>query len=542
MGSEPLPYHISARLGTSGIQETACSCPYDWGGDCKHIVALLLTYLHEPESFEGRPTLDTSLQDRSKDDLIDLIKQMVERYPDLQRFVDRPAPAAVIEDGRPVDTQAFRKELHYALNNFGGWGDRTAEFTLREITRTAKRFATQGDWKNAVSIYCAIVEECVAVDGAPVDDEGEYSYAFADVLGQLAECLEQPAVVENEVERRKVLNALLMAYIWDVDFGGVGISDDVPDYVETHARPDDLTAIRKQIIAAQQHTARNSYSMWGVRVYEEFLMRLDGLEQVDPEITLKRLRDGGHYQLLAEKLLELKRPDEALTVMREHLTLPYEQLQMAYLLVTYSHDDLAIQMAEESLQQTHNPQLADWLIGLYRQRGDHESLLRWELKQMQSNPDVVYYAGLKPAAQTLGNWEMVQAQVLKDLEAQGRYDTLVQIYLYDEEWDKAWETLPKVKTSTTYLWGGSSLEFEVAQKTRHARPARAIPVYMKHARSQINRVDRRGYASAAELLHVVRELYDQMGDEETWLERITELREEFANRPALQDEWDKAGL
>jgi catalase-peroxidase len=29
----------------------SCSCPYDCGGECKHIVALLLTYLHQEEEF-----------------------------------------------------------------------------------------------------------------------------------------------------------------------------------------------------------------------------------------------------------------------------------------------------------------------------------------------------------------------------------------------------------------------------------------------------------------------------------------------------------
>jgi uncharacterized Zn finger protein len=51
-GSQYEPYRVSATMGDKGIIETDCSCPYDWGGICKHIVALLLMWIHEPEAFE----------------------------------------------------------------------------------------------------------------------------------------------------------------------------------------------------------------------------------------------------------------------------------------------------------------------------------------------------------------------------------------------------------------------------------------------------------------------------------------------------------
>ena len=38
-GSEYEPYQISVTLNAKGIEKTSCTCPYDWGGICKHIVA-----------------------------------------------------------------------------------------------------------------------------------------------------------------------------------------------------------------------------------------------------------------------------------------------------------------------------------------------------------------------------------------------------------------------------------------------------------------------------------------------------------------------
>jgi uncharacterized Zn finger protein len=120
-GSDYAPYHIRVVLDEAGnIDAASCTCPYDWGGDCKHIVALLLTYLHEPESFEARAPVQDTLSARSKQDLIALIRQMVEQYPDLQAFIDRPVPGQQVAN-QPVDTEPFRRELRQAVRTFGDW-------------------------------------------------------------------------------------------------------------------------------------------------------------------------------------------------------------------------------------------------------------------------------------------------------------------------------------------------------------------------------------------------------------------------------------
>jgi uncharacterized Zn finger protein len=64
-GSEYAPYEVSATLAQHGIAAVACTCPYDHGGACKHIVALLLTYVHEPQTFHVIPPLETLLAGRS---------------------------------------------------------------------------------------------------------------------------------------------------------------------------------------------------------------------------------------------------------------------------------------------------------------------------------------------------------------------------------------------------------------------------------------------------------------------------------------------
>lgn len=89
-GSRYKPYHVSVYLNVGGdIDHVRCTCNYEFEGDCKHIVALLLTYIYEPNAFQERPTIETILQELSREDLVMLITEMVERQPKLQAMVDR---------------------------------------------------------------------------------------------------------------------------------------------------------------------------------------------------------------------------------------------------------------------------------------------------------------------------------------------------------------------------------------------------------------------------------------------------------------------
>ncbi|HEX3053165.1 MAG TPA: hypothetical protein VHP83_21075 [Aggregatilineaceae bacterium] len=139
-GSDYAPYHIRVILDDTGdVDAASCICPYDWGGNCKHIVSLLLTYLRKPELFEAREPVQDALSARSKEDLIALIRQMVELYPDLQAFIDRPVLGQQPQH-QPVDTEPFRRELRRAVRTFGEWGDRTAEHTVYSVANAAERF------------------------------------------------------------------------------------------------------------------------------------------------------------------------------------------------------------------------------------------------------------------------------------------------------------------------------------------------------------------------------------------------------------------
>lgn len=87
-GSAYRPYRVQVRFDKKGIVEAACTCPYDWGGLCKHQVALLLTYIRLPESIKIRNPVAELLVDWNKEELIGVIADMVDRHLELYGLLD----------------------------------------------------------------------------------------------------------------------------------------------------------------------------------------------------------------------------------------------------------------------------------------------------------------------------------------------------------------------------------------------------------------------------------------------------------------------
>jgi hypothetical protein len=82
---------VEATLGPKGIVADDCSCPI--GGRCKHVAALLYTWIDDPDAFTTMDDVDTLLAKRSQAELTDLIHKMIDRYPDLV-LLELPLPGA----------------------------------------------------------------------------------------------------------------------------------------------------------------------------------------------------------------------------------------------------------------------------------------------------------------------------------------------------------------------------------------------------------------------------------------------------------------
>ncbi len=175
-GSEFTPYCVSVELTPTGIADAECSCPYDWGGDCKHIVALLLTYVHEREEIHSVEPILTALAEKPRATLLNVISELLKREPSLvpivktytddrteSEFGDAPTASASTVVASATTT-VYREQIDRLF------GDGFLEQhqlnkvieQLTELVRQAESLAQAGATEFALSILYALIHQSTA--------------------------------------------------------------------------------------------------------------------------------------------------------------------------------------------------------------------------------------------------------------------------------------------------------------------------------------------------------------------------------------------
>lgn len=542
VGSHGEVYQIRVKLVGNNIQETTCTCPYDWGDTCKHIIALLLTYLHKPESVARRQPVPALLAEHSQAQLIDLITQIVRRYPDVYYLLQRPIPSGQ-GDITPQVIETIKTELRQKLNDideydygYGGYDLNTETMiTIQEYLALAERYITNGNWAAAEKLIIAINE----VIFSPEYEHLHYESLFPEVLQLIANVLRiglaQQEIAQQQAQRQQILTHLLTIYTYCLETESEHLYDGIEDTLLQYAKPEDFPLIRHKFEALE---SRYDYSY----VFAEFSMRLDALDNVDVEVTLQQLRAKGFNELVIQKLLELNRVEEAIQVISATENHPRTLVYGISMLHLAGHSEPAIQIAEAQLAKQYSESLIGILENIYRSQNNYDGLLKLAIQRFYERPEVHTYAEIKPLARQLNAWDTTRPKLIAYLEKLNKPNLLIHIYLHDEDFTAAlrlFRSLPKV---STHHYNYTSLGWQVAQAVRFAEPMFSLPYYQDRIHQLIEYRTRSYYAEAVGLLKEVLQIYETDGDYDSFYAFINELKLQYKTLRAFHDELKRAGF
>jgi len=89
-GSDIHPYVVEVRFSDDGVERVECTCPYHEGTWCKHAAAVLLGALEaEDISTPESARVAELVRSLDRDALIELLKDVVERIPDLLDVIEQ---------------------------------------------------------------------------------------------------------------------------------------------------------------------------------------------------------------------------------------------------------------------------------------------------------------------------------------------------------------------------------------------------------------------------------------------------------------------
>jgi hypothetical protein len=181
-GTRDRPYRVWAKLAGGRVASADCSCPVGDGGGCKHVAAVLLAYLDDPDRFAQVDDLDASLQKRDKAELIALVKQMVRRAPELETLLAAPLPGFGKAKATPAVFRRQATDVIRGMNPYDEWAGSEIAEGLGEILEIGRAFEDGNDPESAAAVYQGVAS-------AVVDEEIDYLGGHdgdPDVAGELA--------------------------------------------------------------------------------------------------------------------------------------------------------------------------------------------------------------------------------------------------------------------------------------------------------------------------------------------------------------------
>jgi uncharacterized Zn finger protein len=539
-GSQDETYRLRVELSRGWVKEASCTCPYDWGGDCKHIVALLLTYLHQPEDFQERVNLADLLRALEKDALVDLLLRLVRNDPDLYNditiFVNAArqaltarseaqidAPKSSKPEKRPtlVSETVYRKRVKRILkqssyDDDGEWGS-APEFLddLEEIRQEALNSLGTDDADGALIILRVLLEETIGDFYEESDHEGYYAGFIQDLGLPMAE-----AVLSAELNKEE--RDQLYVFVDDL------LDDLNSDFVEVSELSIILVALEYGWDSLPDRDTQ-----WDEMDEEEWML-LSDLEQARLNV-LERQGNTEIFLQLAEKtspsrytlkLLETGQIEAALAAC-QRFELDHASLTVARKLYEAGRVREALELAERGLGYQGNSayELATWLAPLQEKHGKPDAALSTYRTAFGRRPSIDVYRKIKRLSGS--NWEKERKVIIQEIEPRHGEELWVDIHIEESDWDAA------IALAEKSSWSPHLLE-KVAEALIPHRPDWVIATSIKQAEDLILKTQSNLYPAAAKWLLKARKAYQHENQMVRWEDYINNLRSTYSRRPALQ--------
>jgi uncharacterized Zn finger protein len=534
-GSQYDPYTVRVTLDESGIAATECTCPYDWGGICKHIVAVLLYYIHEVEAVTEKRPLELLLADLSANELRQLIQRTAESRPDLVNVIEQElewlAPDTA-ESGRPaptVDLNSIRREMSKDFRLAGqstdyGYHDYYDDgpyFDADEIIRPhldkVAQLLDAGDLLQAEQVAVAIME--AFNDGLMELDEWLYEYNEETINGALVEIelaiaavilSSDPSAAEREVWLEQIAE-------WENDLGELAVLTTVIEQGWDY--PPLVAAMQGKLTKHGAWDADEEVPYFANELTQVRLAILRRQERYDEYLNLA-LAEGQHT-LYVDMLFYMGQVEKAVEEAKKLFVYPQQVLALAQQLVSVSEMAVALDLAAFGLTLTEKlsmAELAEWTSDRALAATNLPLALQAAETAFRSRPNLANFQRAEAAAGAA--WPTVRQQLLDFLATTTPWDIAgkVDVYLHEGLLKEAMAAVDQ----SNFYYLDNTVE-RVIEATREQYPDWGIACYKKQAARIMNEGKAKYYETAASHLKKARDIYVQHGRLAEWQAYLDEI-------------------
>ncbi len=526
-GNHYKPYQVNISFENEELNTFYCSCPYDYGGICKHQVATLLVCLREPQKLESRSTIDEILDRLNEVQTQALIQKLVAKKPelidDIEYFADRIAPPVTVSASQTesttrkvtVNANKIRSQVYHIIRDaerafeYGEYEEEDiATEEVENLIDEVQEFINQGDNWNAITMLTAITEACVE-NWHFVE---EYGIECDDVAYTLNQVWTEVILDTKDISQAEKVDLETNFELWRNEWG---------DYFDMAK-----TALSQgwEYTPLQQILQGNIVSLWSGEIphYADrlALLRLQILKQQNKFTEYLYLADA--TGLVAEyltMLASLDRVSEAMEYAQSKMNTMEQALAFSKSLVYEQNAQAeALAIAKRGLNLPGNCQhnLAAWMGEVAEEIGDTATAIEGKIKAFQEEPSFSKYRKIEELAAE--NWINIKQKVLAALaksSSWGIKEAKVDIYLYEGLIDKA----ISVVKDTNY----NHLIKKVMDAAMSTHSDWVISNASKRAESIMNEGKAKYYDTAIEWLKKVRQAYISEDRKREWSDYRTKL-------------------
>lgn len=515
-GSEPEPYVVTLAWDGSRPADARCTCPYDKGGWCEHIVATLLSLMHHPASIEERISVPDLLRPLDTDTLRMLVIRLVESDPSLAHQLEAQvglltsevsSMAATSRDSappEPVDVEALRRELRSLFQGLGRGGSWSVGTISGEVDRMLERAwgrIHSGAGRSALPALEVITDEVWSSYEHLDDSDGEEVVLFEGIGNAWAEALLSPDVTIQDRQRWSV-----RLENWHAELANYGLDegfDAAVQAVEQGWEDPTLTGILQ---------GQGGELQGGIRESALVTARLNILERGGRWDEYLRFADAADRVVAsATMLMKLGRINEAVTLGLEHLSTTQDALTLAQALHQRQELWRALEIARHGMAlDVPKAMLAAWAGELAATLGDTTLALAASEIAFREGPTLDRYQRVRELSGD--DWPLHRDVLLNHVRASlGGYGyprEPAEIFLYEGLIDDA---IAAVNAGVS-----SSKLDKVVDAAIASRPEWVIATCRREAESIMDREKAEYYTSAAYWEGRARGAYREAGREADW--------------------------
>jgi len=539
-GSGYEPYIVQVKFAEQKVSSTDCTCPYDWGGDCKHIIATLLYFCRQRDDIEQRPAVADLIADLNREQLADIIVDLSTSHPAIIDEIERHIPlvktseSALSTPALPqIDTNLLRRQIKAELRTsiktgYDSWGeeafyDSDLSAALEPVIEQAQAYIDRGEAHYALTILEAAT---IAWEDGIDSMDGYVRDSFEDVAGEFTAELghmwtEALLMADLNPEEQQQWKETLDEMAKTI-FGGSSLEIAATAAEHGWTYPPLVAAMQGNI--TEKGAWEDEAPFFADELAQIRLRILAQREKFQEYLNLAQAES--QFMLYLHMLIKQGQSDKSIAEAMQYLVAPDNIHALARTLADNDEIEKAFQLAQHGLaldESRGKAVLAEWLRDQanIHEQPDLASKAAW--CALTESVTIENYQVLQ---QVSGDtWETLRAKALA-ITAQGKSaDNKADIYLYEKMYKQAIAVVDQA------AWF-SNID-KVIEAVKADYPEWAFRQCRKRAEAIMDAGKAKNYDVAAEWLRRGREILLSAGEKEMWDTYIDQVMDKHQRKYKL---------